>query len=108
MLRLFFSFSGRVSRAEYWLAFTVLFAVMAVAFMVLFGSMFVTRQGAPVFLWVLYAVTFLAVVASWMALNVKRTHDLGRPGRLFMGPFSTFDLAFREGEPHDNAYGPRP
>jgi uncharacterized membrane protein YhaH (DUF805 family) len=71
MLRLLFSFSGRISRAQYWRAFAVL---AAISFTVLFGSTFVTRTAPPVTLWVLYAASFLAMACSWMAINVKRAH----------------------------------
>jgi uncharacterized membrane protein YhaH (DUF805 family) len=51
----------------------------------------------------------LATGYSWMSMSVRRAHDLGKPGRwLLYSPFRAFDLAFREGEPHANQYGPAP
>jgi hypothetical protein len=39
----------------------------------------------------------------------RRSHDLGDAGAaLLFKPFGAFALAFREGQPHENAYGPPP
>ena len=109
MLRFLFSFSGRISRAQYWRAFLLLGAFGVVMFALLFGSMFITRQAPPVAIWVACIAGILSLVVSWVALNVRRSHDLGEAGAaLFFKPLGGFYLAFREGQPHENAYGPGP
>ena len=109
MLHFLFSFSGRISRAQYWRAFLLLGTFGAVMFALLLGTMFITRHAPPAAVWVVYVGGLLSLVVSWVTINVRRSHDLGEAGAaLFFKPFGGFYLAFREGQPHENAYGPAP
>jgi uncharacterized membrane protein YhaH (DUF805 family) len=75
---LFFRFSGRVSRAAYFLAGLLLAVIQA---FLLYRFTLVPEASAAGQMW---AVAFwLAVIVSvWsnVALGVKRLHDIGRPG----------------------------
>ena len=62
-----------------------------------------------ILLWVcapIIIAAFLMAGVSQAAMSVKRAHDLGKPGSWMFRPFSGSKLAFSEGEPHDNQYGP--
>jgi uncharacterized membrane protein YhaH (DUF805 family) len=108
MLRFLFSFSGRISRAQYWRAFLLLGAFGAVLFALLFGTMFVTRQAPPLAVWAIYVAGMISLVVSWFAINVKRAHDLGEAGARCFAPLLPFEIPFRKGQPHENAFGVPP
>jgi len=65
---LFFSFSGRINRAKYWLAAVILTAVFVVPGMIAFATM-------STLVWILVAVIFVAVAISGIAVGSKRLHD---------------------------------
>ena len=77
---LFFRFSGRVSRAAYFLA-GLLIALIPAFFLYRFT---LVPEGSPVAgAWALvFWITFLLYVWANFALSVKRLHDVGRPGIL--------------------------
>jgi uncharacterized membrane protein YhaH (DUF805 family) len=108
MLRFLFSFSGRLARAQYWRAFVLLGAFGLALFVLLFGTMFVMRQAPPLAVWVIYVAGIISLVVSWFAINVKRAHDLGEVGVRLFAPLRAFEIPFREGQPHENAFGPPP
>ena len=104
MLGFFFSFQGRLSRRQYWLRLWLVSVVIA-------PVLVATLLLSPHIRWWVVATIFAATVlpagASAAAMSVRRAHDLGKPGRSILRPFSfvAWRLLFSEGEAHDNQYG---
>lgn len=103
-LLFFFSPAGRVGRSAYWIQKLVMFVL--VANMWLFD----------VVLNYLVSPLLLAMIWSFFAIEIKRWHDLGRPGTWVLvdlvpvlGPIYSFILlGFAEGNPDENPYGRPP
>lgn len=114
MLKLFFSFQGRLSRRKFWRAYWRLFAVtgaVAIPGMILFMTGLTTTNGvvSRIMFWTGLAIVALAIAAScvaMVAMLVKRAHDLGQPGAWLLYGFAAPRLMFADGEPRDNRYGP--
>lgn len=107
---LFFRFSGRVSRAAYFLGGLLLAVIQA---FLLYRFTLVPQDSAEGQLWAL-AFWLAVLVSLWsnVALGVKRLHDLGRPGALaallFVPVISIIvfiGLCLYPGNPGPNAYG---
>jgi uncharacterized membrane protein YhaH (DUF805 family) len=113
LLWLFFRFSGRVSRAAYFLAGLLLAIVQA---FLLYRFTLVPEgtsesQGWAAAFWLVMLVSLWANVA----LSVKRLHDIGRPGiiaaALFIPVISIIAfiaLCLVPGNPGPNRYGNQP
>ena len=113
LLWLFFKFSGRVSRAAYFLAGLLLAIVQA---FLLYRFTLVPEDSTAGQVWALafWAVVLLSVWAS-VALGVKRLHDIGRPGILAAALFvqvlsilAFVALCLIPGQAGPNRYGERP
>ena len=77
---LFFGFSGRISRAAYFLSGLLM---MIVVVFITYRLMLAEEAGAPAPFWeVALSVFLLASLWAQAALGVKRVHDFGRPGIL--------------------------
>lgn len=113
---MFFSFYGRASRAEYWLAQLSLLAafILIIVFLNNIGG-FNAAEGVTDFT----AFTlFIAVQVIWffgICVAVKRVHDLGWPGGVavlmfipMLGMLFWFWIGTRKGNPGENKYGPTP
>lgn len=111
LIWLFFSFSGRVARAAYFLAGLLL--AVAQAFL-LYRFTLVAPDSAAGQGW---AVSFWAVflVSLWsnVALGVKRLHDIDKPGLYAVALFvpvvsiaAFIALCAMPGTPGPNRYGP--
>jgi uncharacterized membrane protein YhaH (DUF805 family) len=109
---LFFRFSGRVSRAAYFLGGLLLAVLQA---FLLYRFTLVPGDSTEGQLW---ATAFMAVMLTsvWsnVALGVKRLHDLDKPGiiaaSLFIPVISIIAflvLCFLPGTPGPNRYGAR-
>jgi uncharacterized membrane protein YhaH (DUF805 family) len=109
---LFFRFSGRVSRAAYFLAGLLLAVLQA---FLLYRFTLVPQDSTEGQLW---ATAFMAVmlISVWsnVALGVKRLHDLDKPGiiaaSLFIPVISIIAflvLCVFPGTPGPNRYGAR-
>lgn len=122
---MFFSFRGRVRRRDYWLG------MLAVALLVagIPGTLALILQkpltegggdtgaGWASMFGILTAWAAAGLIALWpqAALAVKRAHDRGRGGvfiLLLLVPvlnlWPLIELAFLDGTPGDNAFGPSP
>jgi uncharacterized membrane protein YhaH (DUF805 family) len=113
LIWLFFRFSGRVSRAAYFLA--GLFIAIVQAFL-LYRFTLVPEESTAGQGWAA-AFWLVMVVAVWanIALSVKRLHDMGRPGLIAVVLFipvisiiAFIALCLMPGEPGPNRYGERP
>jgi uncharacterized membrane protein YhaH (DUF805 family) len=107
---LFFRFSGRVSRAAYFLAGMLLAIVQA---FLLYRFTLVPQGSTEGQLWAMafWAVVLLSIWSN-VALGVKRLHDLDRPGiiaaSLFIPVISIIAflvLCIFPGTPGPNQYG---
>jgi uncharacterized membrane protein YhaH (DUF805 family) len=118
MLRLFFSFQGRIRRRDYWLT------QLVVALAIFLGTQFelsvlpAVRDNLVALLPLLLFSIALPIAGIWSALatQVKRWHDRGKSGFwLFIGfiPFiggiwSFIELGCLDGDAGDNVFGPSP
>jgi uncharacterized membrane protein YhaH (DUF805 family) len=113
LIWLFFRFSGRVSRAAYFLAGLLIAIVQAFLLyrftLVADGS--AAGQGWAAAFWL------VMVIAVWanIALSVKRLHDMGKPGLIAVVLFipvisiiAFIALCLMPGEVGPNRYGERP
>ncbi|MEU6857496.1 DUF805 domain-containing protein [Glycomyces sp. NPDC046736] len=108
VLKNYVGFSGRARRKEYWMF--VLFHFIAL--MVLYIPFAVTQE--PVFM-TLYFVYALAVILPALAVSVRRLHDTGRSGWMYLinfiplaGPIILIVLLAQEGHYGSNAHGEDP
>ncbi|MEO3386527.1 DUF805 domain-containing protein [Mesorhizobium sp. CAU 1741] len=110
MIWLFFGFSGRLSRAAYFLA--GLLMMIAVVF-ITYRMIMAQESGQSGAVWeTLLSVVLLASLWAQAALGAKRLHDFARPGifaALLFVPFFNFitfvALCFIPGTPGPNQYG---
>ncbi|MBL8577974.1 MAG: DUF805 domain-containing protein [Mesorhizobium sp.] len=110
---LFFRFSGRVSRAAYFLAGLLLAVIQA---FLLYRFTLVPEESSAGQGWAA-AFWIVMVVAIWsnIALSVKRLHDIGKPGIIAAALFipvvsivAFIALCLIPGNPGPNQYGQRP
>ena len=113
LIWLFFSFSGRVSRAAYFLAGLLLAVVQA---FLLYRFTLVPEDSAAGQMWaVAFWIAVLVSVWSNIALGVKRLHDIDRPGIIAASLFipiisivAFIALCLMPGNPGPNRYGRHP
>ena len=107
---LFFRFSGRVSRAAYFLAGLLLAVIQA---FLLYRFTLVPEDSAAGQMWAV-AFWLVVIVSVWsnVALGVKRLHDIGRPGIIAAALFipvvsilAFIALCLIPGNPGPNQYG---
>jgi uncharacterized membrane protein YhaH (DUF805 family) len=110
-----FSFSGRISRKDYWLKYAIPFVVLyaiAIAIDISNGYGPNNPDSAPVFT----ALFVLVMIWPSLAVSVKRWHDRGKSGWFVLINFipivgaiwSFVELGCLRGTPGDNVYGPDP
>ena len=101
----YFNLNGRARRTEYWMYFLVYVGIVIVASVLdaLLNSQLIGGLVA------------LAHLVPTITVGVRRLHDIGRSGWWlliallpFIGWLIALYWAVKEGEPHDNAYGPDP
>ena len=105
VMRNYFNVNGRARRTEYWMYFLVYLGIIIVA-AVLDGILHRRALGG--------LVALVHLVQS-ITVGVRRLHDIGRSGWWLLiallpliGWLIALYWAVKEGEPHDNAYGPDP
>ncbi|MCX7306178.1 MAG: DUF805 domain-containing protein [Hyphomicrobiales bacterium] len=110
LIWLFFRFSGRVSRAAYFLAGLLIAIVQA---FLLYRFTLVPQESTAGQGWAA-AFWLVMVVAIWanVALSVKRLHDVGKPGLMAVALFipvisiiAFIALCLIPGEAGPNRYG---
>jgi uncharacterized membrane protein YhaH (DUF805 family) len=119
MKQLFFSFQGRINRAQFWLAS----ALIGVLDGIVFGgtSVYSTAAQEPdtavlIALMVLIVVILVATIYAAVCIGIKRFHDRGKPGVWVLVQFVPMIGAFwyfieagcLRGTPGPNLYGPDP
>ena len=97
-------FSGRAGRAELWcglggnilLVFAVMFLEAGL------GLSLGEQPGA------LTGAVILALMPPWVAVCVRRLHDMGLDGWHIFHPVSNMQMPFLAGDSGENMYGPPP
>ncbi len=88
-------FQGRSSRAEFWWVALMQFAVLVVMYILVFalggGGALAGDPGnvspAAIIPLALMGLYFLGVLIPWIALVVRRLHDIGQTGWIYLGVF---------------------
>jgi cell division septation protein DedD len=91
-----FSFEGRIRRRDYWL---ITLGVGVASNLAETGA-----EVAPV----LCLLVLIPLCWISLAAGAKRCHDLGHSGWWQLIPFFPLLLAFQDGDPGTNEYGPNP
>lgn len=91
-----FSFEGRIRRRNYWIISFVVGLALGLAAAI--------AESAPF----LYLLIWIPLCWIELAAGSKRCHDLGHNGWWQLIPFYTVWMAFKDGEPGGNKYGPNP
>lgn len=102
-IRKFFSFKGRINRAEMWITGIVYGIINGILQFVIDNAYDV--NASLMVLWLLiYGIT------SWVLLSqgAKRCHDLGHNGWWQLIPFYVIWMYFVKGESESNKYGNPP
>lgn len=94
-----FSFSGRITRTEYFVSGLIALFAYAMGFGIMAGA----GDAAAVGVIILIPVIWFALAQGW-----KRSHDAGWHGIVAMIPYVNFVLIFVSGDKGANAYGPNP
>lgn len=105
-------FSGRASRKEYWMffLFNIIFSILA---MILDNVLSITIKGlgyGPI-----YIIFMLAMIIPALAVSVRRLHDTGRSGWMYLlvfipiiGTIWFLVLMLIDSDPGNNEYGENP
>jgi len=112
VLNQFADFSGRARRKEYWMfaLFNVLFTVAA---LILDKFMDTGFNGSYIgWIYILYS---LAIFIPSLAVTVRRLHDVGKSGWMYLiilipiiGAIWLLVLMATDGQPGTNSWGPNP
>ena len=112
VLKQYADFSGRARRTEYWMfvLFNIIFAIVA---MILDNVLGIAIQGVgygP-----LYGLYALALLIPGLAVAVRRLHDVGKSGWMFLivliplvGPIWLLVLFCTDGQQGNNKWGQNP
>tara|TARA_B100001287_G_scaffold10843_1_gene8341 strand:- start:207 stop:902 length:696 start_codon:yes stop_codon:yes gene_type:complete len=118
------NFSGRARRKEYWM-FSLFFFLITVVIYFLFGLLaffiagdlinFMNIEWVPIVLGFSVIIYFLIHLIPSIAVTVRRLHDTGKSGWLYLlafipyiGSLIIFIFTVIEGDRGDNKYGPDP
>ncbi len=112
VLRQYADFKGRARRKEYWMF--MLFHLLIIC--VLAGiAAAVEMEGMENFLLGSVGCYYLATIIPSLAVTVRRLHDVGHSGWMYLvsfipliGPFWILVLTVSEGDRGTNQYGPDP
>ena len=107
----YFDFNARARRKEYWMFVLINSIISIVSFYLdnILGTTFAIGYGP------IYIGYGLAVLIPSIAVAIRRLHDLGKSGWMYLlvilpiiGPIWLIILFVTEGEPGDNQFGPNP
>jgi uncharacterized membrane protein YhaH (DUF805 family) len=112
VLKQYADFSGRARRSEYWyfVLFNMIFAIVAVVLDNILGTAIEGVGYGPI-----YGLYVLAVLVPGLAVAVRRLHDVGKSGWMFLiglipliGAIWLLVLFFTDSQPGTNKWGPNP
>jgi uncharacterized membrane protein YhaH (DUF805 family) len=99
-------FNGRARRAEFWQFLLFAFVVIPFGLSMIIGLL-ATLLKMPM-LYGLQFLYYLAVLVPYIAVGVRRMHDVGKPFWYIFIPIYNLILYCTEGTPGPNEYGPDP
>ncbi|WP_047545066.1 DUF805 domain-containing protein [Psychroserpens sp. Hel_I_66] len=106
------NFSGRARRKEYWMF--VLVQLIIVGLTISYASL-VEDFFEPDFVFSILSIYFVGTLVPWLALNVRRLHDINKSGTYVfinlipvIGRIWYIVLVATEGDFGTNNYGPDP
>lgn len=112
VLNQYADFSGRARRTEYWM-FVLFNMIFAFAAMVIDNILGTAVEGVGYGL--VYALYLLAMFVPGLAVTVRRLHDVGKSGWMYLivfipiiGGIWFLVLMFTDGDSGTNEYGPSP
>jgi len=91
-------FSGRARRKEYWM-------FVLINSLVTWFLMYIDISAQTVYLNSIYT---LAIFIPYIAVSIRRMHDVGKSGWFCLIPIYNFILAVSEGNKGENQYGSDP
>jgi len=107
-------FSGRASRSEYWF-FYLSFILVVIGMTVLTVVSAFVLDALSGLMGMLTMVAYFAFILPFISVSVRRLHDLGKTGWMFLVVFIPFVGGIlllvwfvSDGQAHDNAYGAVP
>ena len=112
VLKQYADFSGRARRSEYWyfVLFNMIFAIVAVVLDNILGTAIEGVGYGPI-----YGLYVLALLVPGLAVEVRRLHDVGKSGWMFLivfipliGAIWLLVLSFTDSQPGTNKWGPNP
>lgn len=112
VLKQYADFSGRARRSEYWyfVLFNMIFAIVAVVLDNILGTAIEGVGYGPI-----YGLYVLALLVPGLAVAVRRLHDVGKSGWMFLivlipliGAIWLLVLSFTDSQPGTNKWGPNP
>ncbi|NCD72310.1 DUF805 domain-containing protein [Mucilaginibacter agri] len=98
VLKKYAQFSGRARRKEYW--FFVLFNLIIFYALVILATLLGATAAAYIY--------YLAVAIPYIAVTVRRMHDVNKSGWYSLIPIYNLILTLSPGTVGDNEYGPDP
>nr|WP_321236073.1 DUF805 domain-containing protein [uncultured Psychroserpens sp.] len=106
------NFSGRARRKEYWMF--ILIQLIISILILSYTSIVDNAFGTPI-IGFIFGLYILATLIPWLAVNVRRLHDIGKSGGYIfinfipiIGRIWYIVLVATEGEYGSNQYGPDP
>jgi uncharacterized membrane protein YhaH (DUF805 family) len=111
------NFSGRARRSEYWYfaLYNMIFGVVAIAIDNALGTTFENFDGIGINYGYVYLAYILFTFIPGLAVFVRRMHDIGKSGWMFLvalipiaGAIWLLVLLFTDSQFGDNKYGPNP
>lgn len=110
---LLFDFNGRINRGKFWLGIGVMWAFSLVVGVIV-GFILWSFSEALAWLW--WAIVYIGLLWTGLALSVKRWHDRDKSGwwiligavPLVGGLWALIETGFLEGTNGPNEYGPDP
>jgi uncharacterized membrane protein YhaH (DUF805 family) len=106
------NFGGRARRQEYWMF--ALIQIIIFTFLVFLSSFLDDILSFNISI-TLFSIYFLATLVPWLAVNVRRLHDIGKSGTYFfvnliplIGRIWFLILVCSNGNIGSNKYGPDP
>ncbi|HQV51527.1 MAG: DUF805 domain-containing protein [Flavobacteriales bacterium] len=112
-LKQYADFSSRARRKEYWM-FTLFYIIAAIVAMVLDNVLGLTMSEEVPY-GPFYGLVALALLVPGLAVGVRRLHDVGKSGWMFLivlipliGGIWLLVLALKDSVPGANKWGPNP
>ena len=99
VLKNFSDFKSRSGRAEFWY-FVLFHIIILIALSFVEGTLGMGQTLSNIY--------SIVALVPYIAVGVRRMHDVGKSGFFLLIPIYNIILAATEGEKTDNAYGPVP